>query len=123
MQSRVLIRWTYLSLKITTSMKIAVTGCNGSVGRRVVKLALERGNKVVGIDVVPDVSGEASQMPWLSSPAFTFEKADLQDFDIVLDLIAGCDAVINLAAYPHPVDYRVKAHNKYVIQIARSSGR
>lgn len=88
-------------------MKIAVTGCSGSVGRRVVKLALDRGHAVVGVDLV-----DASPQPsWLSHPEYIFKSADLQDFEAAKEVIAGCDAVINLAAYPTPVDYKVKAHN------------
>jgi len=92
-------------------MKIAVTGCSGSVGRRVVKLALDRGHAVVGVDLV-----DASPQPsWLSHPEYIFKSADLQDFEAAKEVIAGCDAVINLAAYPTPVDYKVKAHNTNVV--------
>ncbi|KAF8962736.1 NAD(P)-binding protein [Flammula alnicola] len=83
-------------------MKVAVAGCNGRVGRRVVKLALERGNTVVGIDLV-------------QQPEYTFKQADLQDFDAVLAVLEGCDAVVNLAGHPNPVDYQVKAHNSNVV--------
>ncbi|KAF9485216.1 NAD-binding protein [Pholiota conissans] len=95
-------------------MKIAIAGCNGRIGRRVVKLALERGNTVVGIDMAelpPSID-----CPWLAAAStYTFEKADLLDYDTVLRLLEGCDAVINLAGYPNPVDYKVKAHNSNVV--------
>jgi len=93
-------------------MKVAVTGCNGRVGRRVVKQALERGHTVVGIDVAQP---SPAQDPWLTNPEYSFKHADLQDFDVVLDLLAGCEAVINLAACPNPDDYKVKAHNGNVV--------
>ncbi|KAF4613790.1 hypothetical protein D9613_007721 [Agrocybe pediades] len=95
-------------------MKITVTGCNGRVGRRVVKLALERGNIVTGIDVIQPPFATAEE-PWFDSPAFTFKQADLQDFESVLDVLAGSDAVINLAACPDPGDYKVKSHNDNVV--------
>ncbi|KDR76364.1 hypothetical protein GALMADRAFT_247805 [Galerina marginata CBS 339.88] len=91
-------------------MKLAITGCSGRVGRRVVKLALEHGHTVVGIDLVQPV-----QDPWLSNPHYSFKQADLLDYDIVLNVLAGCEAVISLAAYPDPVDYKVKAHNSNVV--------
>jgi nucleoside-diphosphate-sugar epimerase len=93
-------------------MKVAVTGCNGRVGRRVVKLALERGYTVVGIDVA---QASPTQDPWLINTEYTFKQADLQDFDVVLDVLADCEAVITLAACPNPGDYKVNSHNNNVI--------
>lgn len=97
-------------------MKITVAGCNGRVGRRVVKAALERGHTVLGLDVVePAPSGLFSHAdsPWLKSksPQYTFQKANLLDFEVVHKLLAGSDAVINLAASPNPLDYKVHTHN------------
>lgn len=96
-------------------MKLAVTGCNGRVGRRVAKVALERGNEVLGIDEVPLPA--TTQYPWFNSPIFKFKQVDLQDFETVMEVLAGCDAVINLAACPDPGDYKVKTHNKYEYNI------
>ncbi|KAF9524851.1 hypothetical protein CPB83DRAFT_578163 [Crepidotus variabilis] len=89
-------------------MKIAITGCNGTVGRRVVKLALERGNEVLGIDLIEIDQAGAGQL-------YTFARADLTDFDLVLKLIAGCEAVIHLAGLPNPIDYKVATHNLNVV--------
>lgn len=91
-------------------MKIAVAGCNGRVGSRVVKLALERCNDVVGIDITQPVSRPEDS--WLSKPEYTFKQINLEDFDAVVDAFEGCDAVISLAACPNPADYKVVAHNK-----------
>lgn len=86
-------------------MKIVITGCNGFVGKRVVKLALEQGNTVLGIDVVPvDYSPPPLE--------YTFKQGDLRDFQVVLNLLQGYDAVINLAAHRTPGDYKVETHNK-----------
>ncbi|KDR76363.1 hypothetical protein GALMADRAFT_247802 [Galerina marginata CBS 339.88] len=93
-------------------MKLAVTGCNGRVGTRVVKLALERGYTVVGIDLVPPSSAQES---WRNNPKYSFKQADLMDFDVVLDVLAGCEAVITLAACPTPADYKVQTHNSNVV--------
>lgn len=93
-------------------MKIVITGCNGRVGKRVVKAALDQGNNVLGVDVI-DQSLEHQEAPWIrdNPTTFKFKQADLQNYDVVLELLAGYDAVINLAAYPDPADYKVKAHN------------
>jgi nucleoside-diphosphate-sugar epimerase len=94
-------------------MKLVVTGSNGSVGKRVVKLALERGHAVVGTDITQPTSED----PSLSNRNYTFKASELTDFDAVLEVLAGCDAVINLAAHPTPLDYKAKSHNKCVISI------
>ena len=94
-------------------MKLAVTGCNGRVGRRVVKLALEHGHEVLGIDMA-DLSCP-KECPWLNTSQYIFKRADLQDFDTVLGLLEGHDAVINLAGMPSPVDYKVMTHNRYFV--------
>ncbi|KAF8905030.1 hypothetical protein CPB84DRAFT_1745622 [Gymnopilus junonius] len=93
-------------------MKVAITGCNGRVGRRVVKLALEQGHTVLGVDVAHSLP---SQDPWLSNSEYTFKQADLTNFEVVLDILAGCEAVITLAACPNPGDFKVNAHNGNVV--------
>lgn len=89
-------------------MKIAVTGCNGLVGKPVVALALARGHSVAGIDYDGEPTVEASQ-----TSAFTYTRADLKDYDTTLKLLEGCDSVIHLAAHPNPGDYRVASHNQW----------
>ncbi|KAF8879203.1 hypothetical protein CPB84DRAFT_1735717 [Gymnopilus junonius] len=93
-------------------MIIAVTGSNGSIGRRVVKLALERGHHVVGIDLTEPQYQDGT---WLNRPEYTFKQGDLTDFGTTLNVLAGSDAVIALAAYPTPGDYRVQSHNNNVV--------
>jgi nucleoside-diphosphate-sugar epimerase len=87
-------------------MKIAVTGCNGRVGKRVVVLALKRGHTVVGIDRAPQSS------PDCANSQFIFMHADLTDYDTVLKVLEGCDGVIHLAACSNPGDYQVNSHNR-----------
>ncbi|KAJ2998817.1 hypothetical protein NUW54_g7000 [Trametes sanguinea] len=43
----------FICTTMNKTMRLAVTGCNGSVGTRVVLAALEAGHTVVGIDAVP----------------------------------------------------------------------
>lgn len=87
-------------------MKLVVTGCNGRVGKRVVAQSLARGYSVLGIDVSqPDAESVAH-------PQFTFVQKDLIDYEVVLGVLDGYDAVVHLAAYPNPMDYKVMAHNR-----------
>ena len=90
-------------------MKIAVTGCNGSVGKRVALLALERGHQVVGIDLAPEAADALIQ-----DDHFEYRSADLRDFDVVLLVLKGCEAITHLAGVPNPTDYKVQAHNTSV---------
>lgn len=89
-------------------MKIAVTGCNGRVGKPVVALALTRGHSVVGIDCNGEPASEVRQ-----TPTFTYTCADLRDYETALKVLEGCDSVIHLAAHPDPGDYKVASHNEW----------
>ncbi|TFK40024.1 hypothetical protein BDQ12DRAFT_680232 [Crucibulum laeve] len=95
-------------------MKLAVTGYNGSVGKRVVALALKRGHTVVGID---RTSPQDADLPpsGKNGSSFSYHQADLTDFDAALKLLAGCDGVIALAALRNPTDYKVATHNNNVV--------
>ncbi|PPR02609.1 hypothetical protein CVT24_002180 [Panaeolus cyanescens] len=95
-------------------MKVLVTGCIGRVGRRVVKAALEQGNIVMGVDKASFKDLEGLE-DWFFAPNFSYQSADLQNFEEVLAIVRGNEAVINLAARPYPVDYKVVAHNENVV--------
>ena len=88
-------------------MRLAVTGCNGSVGKRVVTLGLKRGHTVVGIDHTLRSDDDHVDSH------FTFIHADLEDYDMVLKVLEGCDGVVHLAACSTPGDYKVKTHNRW----------
>ncbi|KAG1743014.1 NAD(P)-binding protein [Suillus lakei] len=87
-------------------MKIAITGCNGGVGRRVVLWVLKEGHTVVGTDCVT-----AQDTDFYDNPAFSFHQVDLKDFDLALKVFEGCDAIIQLAAFAQPMGFKVKVHN------------
>ncbi|KAG9224203.1 hypothetical protein CCMSSC00406_0004702 [Pleurotus cornucopiae] len=89
-------------------MKIAVTGCLGSVGKRVVTLALKRGHTVLGIDREP-----AEHIDERAD--YVYVKLDLTDYSAALDTLKGCDAVVHLAAFRNPGDYGVTTHNNNVV--------
>lgn len=90
-------------------MKIAVTGCNGRVGSRVVACALRRGHQVVGIDHTDPPTSEDSK-----NPNFVYIKADIRDYETTLKSLQGCEGVAHLAAIPNPADYVAVTHNRYV---------
>ena len=88
-------------------MKIAVTGCNGLVGQRVVLRALRTGHIVVGVDNVAKEDTE-----FRHDPRFVFVPADLTSFEEALEAFQGCDAIMQLAAISQPMDYKVNTHNR-----------
>ena len=88
-------------------MKLAVTGCNGSVGRRVCMLALKEGHTVHGIDNTrPSADPE-----YFGHPNFAFSEVDLRQYDAAVEAIRGSEAIIHLATLPTPRDYLVDTHN------------
>ncbi|KAH7106895.1 NAD(P)-binding protein [Auriculariales sp. MPI-PUGE-AT-0066] len=97
-------------------MKIAVTGASGNLGSRIVRIAIEHGHKVVGIDCAKPTAppaipeGASEKDGW-----FSFVEVDVREYDQVLNALRGCDAVIHLAAIPNPGDYVVATHNLNVV--------
>jgi len=90
-------------------MNIAVTGCSGNVGRRVVLHALAQSHTVVGLD------SKSPDADFSSDPGFSFRQVDLTEYDKTLNALRGCTAVIHLAALPHPRDYGAVVHNTNVV--------
>ena len=99
-------------------MKLAITGSNGSIGRRVVIAALQAGHTVLGIDI----GQTAYDSEVVSYSSFTFRSADLRNYEEALEVLRGSEAVVHLAAVPTPEDYVVKCHNTYVYTIVRAHG-
>ncbi|KAF7327799.1 NAD-binding protein [Mycena kentingensis (nom. inval.)] len=91
--------------------KIAVTGSNGSVGKRVVLAAIQRGYHVVAIDRSPLATVDGREF----GEHFTFLQTDLTDFDATLKALAGCESIVHLAAFHNPGDYKVQTHNANVV--------
>ncbi len=82
-------------------MKVLVTGVAGFIGSHVAEALLARGDSVVGVDCFLDYYPRAVKERNLVGPrthsGFTFVEADLAAADLE-PLVAGCDAVIHLAA-------------------------
>lgn len=91
-------------------MRVAILGCAGSVGKRVVFRALDQGHTVVGVDL----ASTYGSMEHDSNSEFTYTKLDLREYDQVLKVLHGCHAVVQLAALRNPGDYAVQTHNTWV---------
>ncbi|KAJ6544788.1 hypothetical protein DFH09DRAFT_1172756 [Mycena vulgaris] len=91
--------------------KIAITGSSGSVGKRAVLRALQHGYHVVGIDHSPLATADDRD----HGDNFSFLQVDLKDYNETLKALEGCEAIIHLAAYPQPGDYKVIVHNSNVV--------
>jgi nucleoside-diphosphate-sugar epimerase len=72
-------------------MRIVVTGGSGKAGRWVVRDLREHGHDVLNVDVVHDGSAHGLCV-----------RADLTDLGSALEVVAGADAVVHLAAIPAP---------------------
>lgn len=97
-------------------MKIAVTGASGELGRNLVPYLKQNGHEVVAIDRTPPAK--------IDGPLPTFMIVDVTDFGEVAAALAGCDAVVHLAAHrsphnhPHPVVYRDNTVGSYNVLYA-----
>lgn len=74
-------------------MKLAITGGSGGIGRAIIEQALARGDSIVSVD--------------RAAPAQTHDRveavvADMSDYDTLVSALAGCDALIHMAAIPSP---------------------
>lgn len=86
-------------------MSILLTGVAGFIGMHTARRLLDRGERVIGIDVLNSYYDPALKRARLAtlegSNAFSFEKMDFSDRDAVLDLVArnpDIDRVVHLGA-------------------------
>lgn len=95
------------ALKTTPSMKIAITGARGTVGREVVKLCANEGHSTVQINRTEQEHDGTQNTEMRTADAAS-------DYDATVKAFKGCDAVIHLAALPNPVgkpDWQVHSNN------------
>lgn len=76
-------------------MKIAVTGGSGGIGRAVTAMALAQGHRVVSVDRVRPAEGA-------ERPGVSFVEADITSYEDMERALAGCDALVHMAAIPSP---------------------
>ena len=79
--------------------KFFITGCSGSLGKRLSCALLAKGNQVCGLDIIPPAEGLTQ------NPNFEFRKADITDFEAVSKGMAGSDVGIHCAALLPQKDY------------------
>jgi len=93
-------------------MRLAITGCSGAVGGRVVLVVLKNGHSVVGMD-----NSAPSNVEFTNHPNFAFVQLDLRDYETTLEALrlANVEGIIHLAGIPRPIDYAVMAHNTNVV--------
>jgi nucleoside-diphosphate-sugar epimerase len=76
-------------------LKIAITGGSGGVGSAIVAEALAQGHEVVSIDRVMPKDREEKE-------GLEFVAADMADYHRLVEIFAGCDALVHMAAIPAP---------------------
>ena len=86
---------------------LLVTGGRGFIGSHFVEEALERGYKVIDIDVVTYAASR--ELPWDSHTNYQHIKEDISE----LDHLPSCDVLINFAAESH-VDNSIKSSRVFV---------
>jgi 3-hydroxyisobutyrate dehydrogenase-like beta-hydroxyacid dehydrogenase len=85
---------------MNTSLKIAIIGATGNVGKRITDEALKRGHRVTGI--APDI-GSAPEKNNL-----TLKTGDLRDPEALAKVLRGHDVVVSCVKYvdsdPHQLN-------------------
>ncbi len=85
-----------------------MTGASGRLGRALLAAAAQRGLEVVAIDLTgagPEAAARdaAGREPAQHEPAAWRQiEADVRDYDALVVAMAGCDAVVHLAAHVSP---------------------
>lgn len=93
-------------------MKVLVTGSEGSLMQWTIKHLVNTGHDVLGVDNHARYDNyEHTRV--VNSNQYEFCKADLTDYDQVMDLVASVDSVINAAA----LIYGVKGFHEYPADI------
>jgi nucleoside-diphosphate-sugar epimerase len=93
-------------------MRVLVTGSEGSLMQWTIKHLLDEGHDVLGVDNHARYD-EYEHTRVVDNDQYEFVKADLTEYETVLDLTADVDAVINAAA----LIYGVKGFHEYPADI------
>ncbi|PGF17165.1 hypothetical protein CP556_14270 [Natrinema sp. CBA1119] len=93
-------------------MRVLVTGSEGSLMQWTTKHLLENGHEVVGVDNHARYD-DYKHTRVVDPKKYEFHKADLTEYDRVMDLVADIDAIINAAA----LIYGVKGFHEYPADI------
>ena len=77
-------------------MRVVVTGGNGKLGRFVVRDLRDHGHDVLSVD---------ARLPADPEPGIRHRQVEMADLGQVVGALAGADAVVHLAAIPHPFSH------------------
>jgi UDP-glucose 4-epimerase len=84
--------------------RLLITGAGGNLGREVVQEALRRGMEVIGIEADPGAQRFAH-------PNLVNHVCDVTDYDRLLPLLEGADAIVHLAVHAALSAPDVVVHN------------
>jgi dTDP-glucose 4,6-dehydratase len=82
-------------------MRLLVTGGLGFIGSCFVRMALARDMQVTNLDKLTYAGNPANLADVADHPGYRFLRGDIADPAVVAEAIAGCQAVVNLAAESH----------------------
>ncbi len=80
---------------------ILLTGAAGFIGSHLSELLIQKGYKIIGLDNL-SYGTLQNLSSVLGHPQFEFIQGDVRNFEILLGLGGGVDAIIHLAAYKIP---------------------
>jgi len=93
-------------------MRILVTGSEGSLMQWTIKHLLKQGHEVLGVDNHARYE-DYEHTRVIDPQKYEFKRADLTDYQRVLELVSGVDSIINAAA----LIYGVKGFHEYPADI------
>ena len=94
---------------------ICITGGLGFIGSHLVRLALERWSqtRITCLDLITYAGNEANLADCCEHPNYRFLRGDVRRAEDVRQALAGCDAVLHLAAESH-VDRSILASDDFM---------
>lgn len=95
-------------------MRILVTGGAGFIGSNFVHYVLDnRDYEVVTLDALTYAGSRANLEGVIDHPRHTFVEGDIRDEEVVAELVADVDAIVNFAAESH-VDRSIEGSKPFV---------
>ena len=85
-------------------MKILITGGAGFIGSAVIRLAINRGHRIVNLDALTYAASLENLSSISSHPNYIFLKMNIQDRESLDRFQHKPDAVMHLAAESHVTD-------------------
>jgi len=82
-------------------MKILITGVAGFIGSNLASRLLDEGYEVVGVDNMSQ-GHPLNLASFEGNPAFTLQKIDIRDKEVITRAAEGCQVIVHLAAYKIP---------------------